>query len=237
VLLDSDQTKRQILSEFLKICVFEGWNNNSLLQALANCNIGAKFADLIFENGCLDVAEFYIEIQNQKAAAEIAKIENFELQKVRDKIRLALYARFAVEKNNQIVLQRLINFYFNLENLASVKMGPKPLLQSLKSCYKIADFIWNAINDQSTDFNFYTKRLTLSKIILRSLRVFVQDKSGDFTATKNFIDLEIAKVMKFEKCKLQLKKYVGEIFLDEKGELKSPKNIIKNLPFIRLIKF
>jgi len=236
VLLDSIETKEKILAEFLKISTFDGWNNHALSQAVVKCGISENFTNLIFENGVLEIAEFYIESQNKKAALKIREIENFHTQKIRDKIRLALYARFEVEKDHQAALQRLINFYFDPKNFKSFEIGAKPALQGIKSCYKIADFIWYELNDQSTDFNFYTKRMTLSKIILRSSLVFVKDESQNFNKTKNFVDSQIAKVMKFEKCKIQVKKFVSEAFLDQNGVLKSPTKIVKSLPFFRLIK-
>jgi ubiquinone biosynthesis protein COQ9 len=244
MLLDCNETKQQILEEFLKICVFDGWNKDALLKAISNCKIDPKFAELIFENDCLDLAEFFVEVQNKKALEKILEIEDFSNKKVRDKIRLALYARFEVEKNHQIILQRLINFYLNLKNFTSLEIGVRPTIKGIKSIYKISDFIWKSIDDKSTDFNFYTKRLTLSKIILRSLLFFIKDESLDFIKTKNLIDLEIEKVMKFEKKKQQVKKALNiskkafdEVFFDEKGAPKSAKEIIKSLPFIRLIKF
>ncbi len=245
MLLDSKQTKQQILDEFLKICSFDGWTKDALSQAMSNCKIEAKFADLIFENGLTDLAEFYIESQNEKSAKKITAIENFHGKKIRDKIRLALYCRFEVEAENQIALQRLLNFYLNPKNFTSFEIGPKPTLQGLKDCYKIADFIWKELDDQSTDFNFYTKRLTLSKIILRSFLVFVKDESANFEKTKNFIDSQIEKVMKFEKCKMQVKKFVTAAFANKSEALKSlpkslpklPREFVKNLPFFRLIKF
>ena len=243
MLLDSHETKEKVLNEFLKICVFEGWSEEALIQALKNCQISENFAMLVFENGLLELAEFYIEHQNQKSLAQIQKIENFHQQKIRDKIRLALYARFEVEKDHKIALQRLVNFYTNPKNFTSFEKGPRPLLQALSSCYKIADFIWKSINDQSTDFNFYTKRATLGKIILRTLFVFLKDEDEELKKTKNFIDYEIEKVMKFEKLKGRAKNFSQafqktfcEFILDEKGSPKSPKEIIKNLPFFRLIK-
>jgi ubiquinone biosynthesis protein COQ9 len=240
MLFDSPETKHQILAEFLKICPFDGWNNGALLKAMEACGIDENFLSLIFENGCVDLAEFYVESQNQKSA-EI--LENLSGKKIRDKIRLSLYARFEVEKNHKIALQRLANFYSNPKNFLSFEMGARPMIQGLKSCYKIADFIWKNIADQSTDFNFYTKRLTLGKIIFRTFFVFLKDESDNLQKTKNFIDAEIEKVMKFEKHKAQFRKFsavtkktCGEFFLDEKGQPKSPKDFIKNLPFFRLIK-
>lgn len=244
MLLDSFETKEKILAEFLKICAFEGWSNDALAKAVSHCGIEEKFVGLIFENGCLDLAEFYVESQNKKYAEEILEITDLHSQKIRNKIRLALYARFELEKENKIALQRLINFYLNPKNFTSFEMGPKPMIQALKLCYKIADSIWISINDQSTDFNFYTKRLTLAKIILRSLFVFVKDESNELEKTKNFIDSQIEKVMQFEKRKAQVKKMSDtaakafkDIVLDENGSPKSAKEIIRKLPFFRLIKF
>ncbi|MES2962100.1 MAG: COQ9 family protein [Pseudomonadota bacterium] len=237
MLLDSFETREKILQEFLKICPFDGWSKEALLKAVSAAGIEEKFCDLIFENGLLDLAEFYIEYQNNKAAEITSQIPHFYNEKIRLKIRQALYARFEVEKNNQIALQRLINFYINPKNFASFEIGARPMINGLKSCYSVADSIWKSIHDQSTDFNFYTKRLTLSKIILRSLLVFVKDESHDFIKTKNFIDAQIEKVMKFEKRKHQVTKAVKHVFVNEEGEIKTPQEFVKDLPFIRLIKF
>ncbi len=243
MILDSSQTKEKILSEFLQLCAFEGWNDETLLKTLEKCGIATNLLPLIFENGALSLAEFYVEFQNQNSAEIFAK--NYgAATKIRDKIRFALYARFEVEKENKIALQRLVNFYLNPNNFTSFEVGPRPALQSLQSSFKVADFIWKNIGDSSSDFNFYTKRLTLAKIILRALKVFLEDESKDLQKTKNFIDAQIASVMQFEQRKAQFKKFsttaknfLCESFLDENQALKSPKEIIKNLPFFRLKKF
>lgn len=243
MILDSSQTKEKILCEFLQLCAFDGWNDETLAKALEKCGIAANLLPLIFEDGALSLAEFYIKFQNQNSAEIFAK--NYgALTKIRDKIRFALYARFEVEKENKIALQRLVNFYLNPKNLTSFQAGVRPALQALKSCFIIADFIWKNIGDSSSDFNFYTKRLTLAKIILRAAKVFLEDESSDLQKTKDFIDAQIAAVMQFEQRKTAFKKvsataknFLRESFLDENCVLKSPKEILKNLPFFRLKKF
>ena len=69
------------------------------------------------------------------------------------------------------------------------------------------------------------------------LLVFLKDGDANLSKTKKFIDKEIEKVMKFEKFKVKTKEMTKNLVLDEKGHIKSPKEIIKNLPFLRLIKF
>jgi ubiquinone biosynthesis protein COQ9 len=244
MIFDSIETKQKILSQFLELVEFDSWSEETLKKAIRNSNIDDKFQNLIFENGCLDLIKFYIDQQNIKSSQLIEKIPDFKNLKIRDKIKKSLYSRFEVELENKIALQRLVNFYLDPNNFLSIKYGPKPLLQSLKSCYKIADFIWYNIGDKSTDFNFYTKRITLSKIILCSLFVFLRDDNSEFERTKRFIDIQIEKVMNFEKRKAKIKDMSSkvksgflEFILDENGLPKSPKKILKNLPFIRLFKF
>lgn len=243
MLLDSIENKEKILEKFLKISAFEGWNDNALKQAVKECEIEEKFSNLIFENGCLDLAEFYIEKQNKKLSEKIAKIDNFYSKKIRDKIRTCLYLRFEIEQENKIALQRLSNFYLNPKNLCSLELGIKPTTQAIKSCFQISDCMWKLINDQSTDFNFYTKRMTLAKIILRSFIIFLKDDSKSLEKTKSVIDDEIDGVMKFEKRKAKIKNLsnqakdsMREFLIDENGLIKKPKEVLKNLPFIRLFK-
>lgn len=243
MILDSNENKEKILKEFLQICQIEGWNVDSIKKALKNSEIEEKFHSLIFENGIVDLIEFYIDSYNEKMAEEINKNQpDFHTKKIREKIKIAVFTRFLIERENKIAIQRLANFLVNYRNL-SINYGANPLFFSLKSCYKIADFIWFFIHDKSTDFNFYSKRLVLSKIILRSIFVFLKDETEDLSKTSVFIDAQIAKVMKFEETKFKIKKFFSDkketaqnICLNENGDLKSLKNFVKDLPFFRLIK-
>lgn len=246
MIFDDDSTRQLVLEKFLEICQLDGWNDEALNKAITTAGIEEKFSKIIFENGCLDVADFYIKSQNRKCGELMAQ-ENFATKKIRQKISLFLYARFEVEKNNRIAMRRLANFYINPRNFTKFEIGFRPLLQGFRACFVIADFIWKSINDQSTDFNFYTKRLTLAKIILRSFLVFLKDESQNLERTKNFIDAQIDGVMKFEKYKSlgkskiknisqKSRQHFKELFLDENGAPKSPRQIVRSLPFVRLIK-
>ncbi len=226
-MIDSLENKSKILEKFIALASLDGWSKEALEKAFLESGIEPKFIAIIFENGCLDLAEFYIDAYNQKAAEKIAEIEGFSSKKIRDKIRLWLYLRFEIEVKNKIAIQRLINFYFTFET------APRPKIAGLKACFKIADFMWDGIGDKSTDFNYYTKRLTLAKIIFRTLAVFL--KNDDFDETKKFIDKEIEKVMRFESMKYKVKTHAKE-FLFDGDKLKNPKEIINNLPFFRLRK-
>lgn len=243
MILDSTENKQKILANFLKIAAFEGWSNATLSKACELSSIDAKFQNFIFEKGCLDLIEFYIEEQNHQLSQIIAKTTDFKSFKVREKIKFALYNLFENEAKHQLALQRLRAFYLDFKNFTTTENGPRPLFMAFKHVGKISDFIWFAIGDQSTDFNFYSKRLTLSKIILQTFTVFIKDESTDLNKTKKFIDLQIEKVMKFEKFKLKIKKLSNglkekscEFFYDENGNIKTPNQVLHDLPFVRLFK-
>ena len=147
------------------------------------------------------------------------------------------------EQKQQLALQRIRNFYFDLSNFKNTKYGARPMALAFKSTKKIADGIWKSIGDQSTDFNFYTKRIILSSIILSSFAVFVKDKTTNLDETKAFIDKKIEKVMNIEKFKAKMRGFgqefeqkSREIFMDDDGKKRNFKEIVKNLPFFRLFK-
>ncbi len=243
MILDSLENKQKILVAFLEICPLEGFSDETLGKAFEKCEIDTKYQKLIFENGCFDLIFFYIDEKNRKLGQIIEKTANFKNFKIREKIRFALVNLFENEAKNKLVLTRLRNFYFDPKNFASIQYGPRPLFYAFRHVAKISDFIWTAIGDSSTDFNYYTKRLTLSKIILQVFAVFIKDDSANLQKTKEKIDAEIEKVMKFEKFKAKIKNISADLkekscnfFHDDNSQMKSAKQILRDLPFIRLFK-
>jgi len=236
MIIDSISNKRKILKEFLDICVFEGWNDQALKQAVAAAGFEEKFTDLIFENGVIDIADFFISSIDQEM---IKKIKGLQLSKmkVRDKIKTVVKIRLMLDNEHKLSVKKLINFYSH----------PKRVAYALKNSYKIADLIWYEIGDQSTDFNFYTKRAILSKVYIRTLNYFVDDNSKDNTKTWQFLDQQVEKVMRFAAFKAKVKDCCSQTIkvstnIVEKGinlkqDFKSPKDLIKKLPFFRLLKW
>ena len=242
-MIDSTQNKEKILQEFLIIAASDGWSLESLQQALKSCQIEEKFLPLIFENDLLDLLKFYVETYNHKASQQIVNDQNFSSSKIREKIATLILKRLEVEIPNKLALQRLLNFLLNPKNLLTVKYGIRPAFIGFKLCYQIADHMWYSIGDNATDFNFYTKRMILAKVFYRSFFKFLKDDSADLALTKNFITDEINKVMKIQRYKaiakdfsFKIKNEITSILLKEDGVLKSPTDLIKSLPFIRLFK-
>ena len=63
--------------------------------------------------------------------------------------------------------------------------------------------MWRIAGDTSTDFNHYTKRMTLGAVYGSTLLVWLDDQSEGLGETAAFLDRRIDDVMSFEKWKAQ----------------------------------
>ena len=72
-----------------------------------------------------------------------------------------------------------------------------------KGLWAAADAIWAALGDKSTDYNWYTKRMTLSAVLASTLAAWMG--TDDEAQVDEFLDRRIENVMQFEKLKAQAK--------------------------------
>jgi ubiquinone biosynthesis protein COQ9 len=215
------------------LCVTSGWNDETLKSAVVKAGFDEKFSELIFENGALEMADFFISESDQKMQEQIAALDLSKM-KVREKIKESIKIRLMINQPYKTAIKKLLGFYLSLGKA----------FYAIKNCYKTADLIWYNIGDKSTDFNFYTKRIILSKVYIRTLVYFINDNSENNSKSWIFLDNQIEKVMQFEKLKSKVKNYLGhaekisEKIVDLKQHFSdnSLKDLIKKLPFFRLTK-
>ena len=75
-----------------------------------------------------------------------------------------------------------------------------------RAIWHTADTIWNALGDESRDYNWYTKRTTLSAVYSSCALYWLGDSTPGFSATREFVDRRIDDVMRFEDVKAKLRK-------------------------------
>jgi ubiquinone biosynthesis protein COQ9 len=80
---------------------------------------------------------------------------------------------------------------------------PQNLPLALRISWRTANHMWRIAGDTSTDFNHYTKRMTLGAVYASTLLVWLDDQSEGWTDTAAFLDRRIDDVMKIEKLKAQ----------------------------------
>jgi ubiquinone biosynthesis protein COQ9 len=80
---------------------------------------------------------------------------------------------------------------------------PQNVPLALKASWRTADLMWRIAGDTSTDFNHYTKRMTLGAVYASTLLAWLDDQSEGWSDSAAFLDRRIDDVMKFEKWKAQ----------------------------------
>lgn len=73
---------------------------------------------------------------------------------------------------------------------------------------RTADVMWQAAGDQSTDFNWYSKRALLSGVYSSTLLVWLNDANDGNEDTCAFLNRRIEDVMRIEKVKQCLRELV-----------------------------
>ena len=85
---------------------------------------------------------------------------------------------------------------------------PQNLPLALRISWRSADLMWRLAGDTSTDFNHYTKRMTLGAVYGSTLLAWLDDDSEGWIDTAAFLDRRIDDVMKFEKLEGRMARLV-----------------------------
>ncbi len=90
-----------------------------------------------------------------------------------------------------------------------------------KISVKFSDRVWRLLEDKSVDFNYYTKRLILSQILINSILYW--RGSNDLNKTQIFIEKQIFLLGKFGYYKSNFKKFISKV---------APKNFFTKFDFL-----
>jgi len=115
--------------------------------------------------------------------------------KIREKITLLVRSRIEAEQDIREAARSAVTYL-----ALPINSG-----LGLRILYRTVDLMWKTIHDPSTDFNFYTKRLTLSAVYSATLLYWLNDESEDYKETWDFLDRRINNVMQFEKTKARVR--------------------------------
>ena len=72
---------------------------------------------------------------------------------------------------------------------------PHHAADGARAIWHTADTIWTALGDASRDFNWYSKRATLSAVYSSALLYWLGDATPAHTATREFVQRRIDNVM------------------------------------------
>lgn len=179
-----------ILEAALKLAPFEGWTSATLAEAAATARIDSATAKAAFPRGVRDILRYW-SAGTDAAMVRAMRAPGFEELKIREKVAFALRARIDALRPHKEAARRA----------AATLALPQYGMLGARLAWKTADAIWRAMGDQSTNFNFYSKRAILAGVWTSTLARWLSDDSENEETTRAFLDARIENVMQIEKAK------------------------------------
>lgn len=170
--------------------VFDGWTAAAVESAAKQLEVDPAQALLAMPKPAPGKIDCYIAGIDR--ALELWAAENAVASlKIRERIRALLWQRLQLMEPAREAVRTA---------LATLAM-PQNLPLALRLSWRSADLMWRLAGDTSTDFNHYTKRMTLSAVYGSTLLAWLDDSSEGSSDTAAFLDRRIDNVMQFEKAK------------------------------------
>ena len=170
--------------------VFDGWSAKAVDSAADQIGVDPAVARLAFPKDQVGMVSAYIAAVDEAMAAHFTP-EVIAALKVRERIRELVWFR----------LQTMGPAREAVRSALAILAMPQNAVKGVQLGWHSADLMWRLAGDSATDFNHYTKRLTLGALYAATLLAWLDDKSEGWTETSAFLDRRIADVMRFEKWK------------------------------------
>ncbi|MDE2436439.1 MAG: COQ9 family protein [Sphingomonadales bacterium] len=193
--------------------VWDGWSEAAVRNAAQAQGIDPDAAAFAFKDGPMAMIAAWIASIDAAMARELPP-EALAPLKIRERIRRLVQFRLDAAVPHKEALRRA----------QAIMAMPQNVRRAMKLGWHSADAMWRLAGDTATDYNHYTKRLTLGSLYAATLAVFVNDASEDHADTRAFLDRRIDGVMRFEKFKARVMKPRDEVFSPTRllGRLRYP---------------
>jgi len=203
-----ERLRRELALAVGENAVFDGWTQKAVDSAAAQLGLDPVQARLAMPKTQPGMIDVYIQEVDRGLEASFTP-KRLAAMKIREKIRALLWHRLEIMGPAREAVRRAL----------AVLAMPQNLPLALRISWRSADLMWRLAGDTSTDFNHYTKRMTLGAVYGATLLVWLDDQSEGWADTAAFLDRRIDDVMRFEKLKaewrgsehLSLSRFLGRL--------------------------
>jgi ubiquinone biosynthesis protein COQ9 len=172
--------------------VFDRWAREAVDSAAGGLGIDPAQARLAFPKGRAEMFDAYIQGVDEEMGKRLPA-KKLAGMKIREKIRTLIWTRLEIMADAREAVRSGL----------SILAMPQNAALGLRIAWRSADLMWRLAGDTSTDFNHYTKRMTLGAVYASTLLAWLDDDSEGWAETAGFLDRRIDDVMRFEKWKAQ----------------------------------
>jgi ubiquinone biosynthesis protein COQ9 len=187
-----EQLRRRLALAVGEHAVFDGWTGKALDSAAGQLGIDPVQARLAMPKSQAGMIDLYIQ-EVDRALEAWATPKRIDSMKIREKIRALVWRRLEIMVPAREAVRRAL----------AILAMPQNVPLALRIGWRTADRMWRIAGDTSTDFNHYTKRMTLGAVYGSTLLVWLDDQSEGWRETAAFLDRRIDDVMRIEKFKAE----------------------------------
>lgn len=188
-----DEIRAALAPELPAQAAFDGWTPRAVAAAAQAIGLDGDVARLAFPGGALDMIDGWFAWIDAEMERRLPS-EQLDNLKIRDRITRLIETRLEIVTPEREALRRAV----------AILAMPQNAPRALRLGWRAADRMWRLAGDTATDYNHYTKRMTLGAVYGSTITVFLNDESEDFADTHAFLARRIENVMQFEKAKAQL---------------------------------
>ena len=172
--------------------VFDGWTQKAVDSAATELGINRDQARLAMPKDAPGMIDTYIQAVDAAMTAAFPP-KRIAKMKIREKIRALVWFRIETMADAREAIRRAL----------AILAMPQNAAHAAKIGWRSADAMWRLAGDTATDFNHYTKRMTLGAVYASTLLAWLDEESAGFADTAAFLDRRIDNVMRFEKWKAE----------------------------------
>jgi len=187
-----ERLRRELALAVGENAVFDGWTRRAVDSAAAQLGIDPVQARLAMPKTQAGMIDVYIQEVDRALEAWFTP-KRLKPMKIREKIRALVWHRLEIMGPAREAVRRAL----------AILAMPQNVPLALRTGWRSADLMWRIAGDTSTDFNHYTKRMTLGAVYGSTLLVWLDDQSEGWTDAAAFLDRRIDDVMRFEKFKAE----------------------------------
>jgi len=187
-----EQLRRRLAIGVGENAVFDGWTRQAIDSAAGQLGVDPVQARLAFPKGQAAMIDCYIQEVDRALEASFTP-EQLAGMKIRERIRALVWRRLEIMGDAREALRRAL----------AILAMPQNVSLGFGISWRTADLMWRLAGDASTDFNHYTKRMTLGAVYASTLLAWLDDRSEGWKDTSGFLDRRIDDVMRFEKLKAE----------------------------------
>lgn len=182
-----------LLHHALELAPFEGWSDYTLREAARLAGVTDEEARRAFGGGIQQCLRYYFEQLDEQLQKQWPS-EKLAGMRVPQRIETLLIARFEAMLPHREALKRA----------ACLRLLPWNTPEATRSLFSMTDWMWRSAGDQSTDYNYYTKRLTLAGVYVSTFLCWLGDPTPDLVITRQFLKAQLSRVAEFGKFKKNL---------------------------------